>query len=78
MELCDAVAAELERRNKYKEAISIYTIILDVNQQAKYYNKRAECYKNEKLFVEAAKDLAYASHLAPNLNASISNREYYY
>lgn len=55
----------------------MYTIILETDAQPKFYIKRADCYRHQLLFVEGAKDLASASQLAPNLNASISNKTFF-
>ena len=72
--MCEQLADELMHRGEYDRAIELFNIILESDAQPKFYIKRAECYRNEKMFVEAAKDLSIASSLAPNLNASISHK----
>lgn len=77
LKVCELLGDELIRRQIYVQAIDVYTLILKREEQPIFYIKRAQCYKECKKYVEAARDLTDASNLAPDMRASISSRQYY-
>lgn len=68
------IGEELVRRSDFKTAIQVFSLLLKSKHEPRILIQRAKCYQNEKLFVEAARDLTEASSIAPNMYASLSGQ----
>ena len=77
LQVCEMVGEQLVKKNKFEEAIKIYTLLIKRGQHPRYYIQRANCYKSLRKYVEAARDLTEASTIGPHIYASLSGVQYY-
>ena len=77
LQVCEMLGTELANKQEYETATLVYSLLLRRDQQPRYFIQRAECLRMQKLYVEAARDLAEASYLAPHMDASLSGQQYF-